>query len=67
MKLTVTQENLSRALATVSRIASTRGSLPILSNVLLKTDNNQLLIEVKIAFRVLFYMSRQQGTVQHFL
>jgi DNA polymerase-3 subunit beta len=44
MKLTVTQENLSRALATVSRIASTRGSLPILSNVLLKTDSNQLLV-----------------------
>jgi DNA polymerase-3 subunit beta len=44
MKLTVTQENLSRALATVSRIASTRGSLPILSNVLLKTQDNQLLV-----------------------
>ncbi len=44
MKLTVTQENLSRALSTVSRVASTRGSLPILSNVLLKTDNNRLLI-----------------------
>lgn len=44
MKLTVTQENLSRALATVSRIASSRGSLPILSNVLLKTINNQLLV-----------------------
>lgn len=44
MKLSVTQENLSRALATVSRIASTRGSLPILSNVLLKTVDNQLLV-----------------------
>jgi DNA polymerase-3 subunit beta len=44
MHLSVTQENLSRALATVSRIASTRGSLPILSNVLLKTVNNQLLV-----------------------
>lgn len=44
MRLTVTQENLSRALATVSRIASTRGSLPILSNVLLKTQDNQLLV-----------------------
>ena len=44
MKLTVTQENLSRALATVSRIASSRGSLPILSNVLLRTENNQLLV-----------------------
>jgi DNA polymerase III subunit beta len=44
MKLTVTQENLSRALGTVSRIASNRGSLPILSNVLLRTQNNQLLV-----------------------
>ncbi len=44
MKLSVTQENLSRALATVSRIASQRGSLPILSNVLLKTVDNQLYI-----------------------
>ena len=44
MKLTVTQENLSRALGTVSRIASSRGSLPILSNVLLRTQNNQLLV-----------------------
>jgi len=44
MRLTVTQENLSRALATVSRIASSRGSLPILSNVLLRTENNQLLV-----------------------
>jgi DNA polymerase-3 subunit beta len=44
MKLTVTQENLSRALSTVARIASSRGSLPILSNVLLRTTNNQLYI-----------------------
>ncbi len=45
MKLTVTQENLSRALSTVSRIANSRGSLPILSNVLLKTVDNQLIVE----------------------
>jgi DNA polymerase-3 subunit beta len=44
MKLTVTQENLARALSTVSRIASSRGSLPILANVLLKTVDNQLYI-----------------------
>ncbi len=44
MKLSVTQENLARALSTVSRIASSRGSLPILSNVLIKTINNQLLV-----------------------
>ncbi len=44
MKLTVTQENLSRALSTVSRVASARASLPILSNVLLRTEGNRLLV-----------------------
>jgi DNA polymerase III subunit beta len=42
MKLQVTQENLAKALNNVSRIASTRGTLPILSNVLLKTVGNRL-------------------------
>jgi DNA polymerase-3 subunit beta len=44
MKLSVTQENLSRALGTVSRVASTRTSLPVLSNVLIKTNDNRLTI-----------------------
>ncbi len=44
MKVTVTQENLNRALSAVSRVASSRTSLPILSNILLKTENNRLLI-----------------------
>ncbi len=44
MKLQVTQENLSKALNTVARVASTRGTLPILANVLLKTANNRLSI-----------------------
>lgn len=44
MKLQVTQENLTRALNNVSRVASTRGTLPILSNVLLKTIDNRLSI-----------------------
>jgi DNA polymerase-3 subunit beta len=44
MKLSVTQENLSRALSTVSRVASNRGTLPILSNVLLKTTKNRLIV-----------------------
>jgi DNA polymerase-3 subunit beta len=44
MKLSVTQENLSRALSTVSRVASSRSSLPILSNVLLKTEGNRLIV-----------------------
>jgi DNA polymerase-3 subunit beta len=42
MKLQVTQENLSKALSTVARVSSARGTLPILANVLLKTDNNRL-------------------------
>lgn len=42
MKLQVTQENLSRALAAVGRIASGRNTLPILSNVLLATVENRL-------------------------
>ena len=42
MKVTVTQENLNRALTAVGRVASTKTSLPILSNILLRTENNQL-------------------------
>ena len=44
MRLTVTQENLNRALTAVSRVASSKTSLPILSNILLKTENNRLLV-----------------------
>ena len=44
MELSVTQENLSRALAAASRVASTKTQLPILSNILLRTDNNRLLV-----------------------
>ena len=44
MKLQVTQENLSKALGSVARIASSRGTLPILSNVLLKTVDGRLSI-----------------------
>src|ERR1035437_6985508 len=42
MKLQVTQENLSRALGTVVRVANTRNTLPILANILIKTSNNRL-------------------------
>lgn len=44
MELTVTQENLTRALTAASRIASTKTQLPILSNILLRTDGNRLLV-----------------------
>lgn len=44
MKLQVTQENLAKALNTVARVAHSRGTLPILSNVLLKTSGGRLSI-----------------------
>lgn len=42
MELQVTQENINKAFSSVSRVASTRGTLPILSNVLIKTTGNRL-------------------------
>ena len=44
MKLQVTQENLNKALGIVARVASARGTLPILANVLIKTVDNRLSI-----------------------
>jgi len=44
MELTVTQENLARALSAVGRVASTKTQLPILGNILLRTDSNRLLV-----------------------
>jgi len=42
MKVTVLQENLARGLAVVSRAVSPRSTLPVLSNVLLATDEGRL-------------------------
>ena len=44
MELSVTQENLAKALTVVGRVASSRAGLPILSNVLLRTEGNRLLV-----------------------
>ena len=44
MELTVTQENLTKALGSVGRVASSKTGLPILSNILLRTDANRLLV-----------------------
>lgn len=44
MELSVTQENLAKALSNVGRVASSRTQLPILNNILLRTDGNRLLI-----------------------
>lgn len=58
MKLQVTQENLNRALSNVARVAiSARNPLPIVSNVLLRTVDNRLLVsatnlEIAISERI---------------
>ena len=44
MKVSCLQENLQRALAQVSRAVATKTSLPVLSNVLLATDDGRLRI-----------------------
>ncbi len=44
MKLQVTQENLNKAVSSVSRVANTRNTLPILANIMLKTVDNRLSI-----------------------
>lgn len=44
MELSVTQENLSRALNAVGRVASSKAGLPILNNILFRTEGNRLLI-----------------------
>lgn len=44
MEVTVTQENLTNALASASRIANTKTDLPILNNILLRTDGARLLV-----------------------
>jgi DNA polymerase-3 subunit beta len=44
MQLQVTQENLNKALGMVARVANTRGTLPVLANVLIKTVSGRLSI-----------------------
>ena len=44
MELSVTQENLAKALSVAGRVASSRAGLPILNNVLLRTEGNRLLV-----------------------
>lgn len=42
MRVTCLQENLAKGLATVSRAVATRSSLPVLTHVLLRTQDGQL-------------------------
>lgn len=44
MKLQVTRENLNKALNSVARVATSRNTLPILANIMLRTSNNRLSI-----------------------
>lgn len=44
MELSVTQQNLARALSNVSRVASAKAGLPILNNILLRTEKNRLIV-----------------------
>lgn len=67
MKLQVTQENLNRALNAVSRIANSRGTLPILANVAIKTINNRLSIaatnlDVAITYYIGAKISKEGST-----
>lgn len=44
MEVEVLQENLTKALSNVGRVASSKSGLPILGNILIRCDGNQLLI-----------------------
>ena len=44
MKLTIKQDNLARALNAVGRVATAKAGMPILANILLRTDQNKLTI-----------------------
>ena len=44
MKVQVLQENLDKALSIASRFVNTRAQLPVLSNILIKTDKNKLTV-----------------------
>ena len=51
MNVSVMQENLARGLQTVSRAVSSRATLPVLANVLLKTENSGLKLTAIDLFR----------------
>lgn len=42
MQISITQENLHKALSTVSRVVGNKTTLPVLGNVLLKTQDNRV-------------------------
>lgn len=44
MHIVCTQENLAKGVNLVSKISTTRGSLPILSNILIKAQNGEIIL-----------------------
>jgi DNA polymerase-3 subunit beta len=44
MEVSLTQEKLARALAIASRVATNKANLPVLNNVLLRVDKNQIVV-----------------------
>lgn len=44
MEVTVTQENLDFAVSSANRVASSKAGLPILSNILFRTDSSRLVV-----------------------
>jgi DNA polymerase III subunit beta len=44
MKLQILQDNFARAISIASRFTSVKAQLPVLGNILLKTDKNKLLV-----------------------
>ena len=44
MELSLTQENFTKALSACSRIATNKAGLPVLNNILLRTEKNRLLV-----------------------
>ncbi len=44
MKVKVTQNNLNQALSAVARVADSKGTLPVLANILIKVTENSLMV-----------------------
>ena len=44
MKLTLTQENFSKALNACGRVASSKAGLPVLANILIRTEKNRVIV-----------------------
>lgn len=44
MKLTLTQENFSKSLNACGRVASSKAGLPVLANILIRTNKNRVII-----------------------